>query len=110
MCETQATRVLHERQECDTSENFNFDNDTSENVFSHPYISYIANQRLLGEEECHSKNFLLEMPRSQSKMRLKSAPQKLNFVMAKAVSKSYTLDCRCRCPYTFRTVTHSNRA
>ena len=33
------------------------------------------------------------MPRSHAKMRLKSAPQKLNFLMAKDVSKSYTLAC-----------------
>ena len=31
------------------------------------------------------------------KMRLKSAPQKLNFVMTKAISKNYTLDCSCKC-------------
>ena len=24
-------------------------------------------------------------------------PQKLNFVMAKAISNSYTLDCSCKC-------------
>ena len=35
------------------------------------------------------------------KMRLRSTPQKLNFVMAKAISKSHTLDCSCKCPYTF---------
>ena len=81
--------------------NFDFDNDTSENIFSHHYISYMANERLQGEEQFHSKNYLLEMPRSHAKMRLKSAPQKLNFLMAKAISKSYTLDCSCKCPCTF---------
>ena len=34
------------------------------------------------------KNYLLERPRSHAKMHLKSALQKLNFVMAKAISKS----------------------
>ena len=72
---------------------FYFDNDTSENMFSHPYISYMANERLQGEEQFHSKNYLLEMSHSHAKMRLKSAPKNLNFVMAKAISKSYTLDC-----------------
>ena len=43
----------------------------------------------------------LEMPRPHAKMRVKSAPQKLNFVMAKAISKSHTLDCSCKCPCTF---------
>ena len=33
------------------------------------------------------------MPRPQAKMRLKSAPQKLKFLMAKDISKRYTLDC-----------------
>ena len=58
----------------------------------------MANERLEGEEQFHSKNYLLEMPRSHAKMYLKSAPQKLNFVMVKAISKSYTLDCSCKCP------------
>ena len=74
-------------------------NDTSATIvenfdFSNPYISYIANERLQEEEQFHSKNYLLEMPRSHAKMRLKSALQKLNFLMAKDISKSYTLDCR----------------
>ena len=61
----------------------------------------MANQRLQGEEQFHSKNCLLEMPCCHAKMHLKSAPQKLNFVMAKAISKSYTLDCSCKCSCTF---------
>ena len=81
-CLTRATR----------GKNFDFDNDTNENIFSHPYISYISNETLQGEEQFHSKNYLLEMTRSRAKMHLKSAPQNLNFVMAKAISKSYTLD------------------
>ena len=48
------------------------------------------------------KNYLLEMPYYHAKMRLKSAPQKLNFVIAKAISESYTLDCSYRCPCTFQ--------
>ena len=35
--------------------NFDFDNDTSENI-SHSYISYMANERLQGEKQFHSKN------------------------------------------------------
>ena len=34
------------------------------------------------------------------KMHLKSAPQKQNFVLDKAISKGYTLDCGCRYPCT----------
>ena len=61
----------------------------------------MANERLQEEEQFHSKNYLLEMLRSHAKMHLKSAPEKLNFVMAKTISKSYTLDCCCKCPCTF---------
>ena len=70
---TQATRVRHEFYTNDTSatrvKNFNFDNDPSDNIFSHPYISYMANKRLQGEEQFHSKNYLLQMPHSHAKMR-----------------------------------------
>ena len=53
----------------------------------------MTSKRLQGEEQFLSKNYLLEMLCSHDNMRLKSAPQKLNFAMAKAISKRYTLDC-----------------
>ena len=81
--------------------NFDFDSDTSKNIFLHPYIYYMASERLQGEEQFHTKNYLLEMSRFHAKMRLKSAPQKLNFLMTKAISKRCTLDCNCKCPCTF---------
>ena len=31
--------------------NFDFGNNTSESIFSHPYVSYMANERLQGEEQ-----------------------------------------------------------
>ena len=53
------------RHECYTNEtsatrvrNFDFDNDTSQNIFSDPSI-YIANEILQGEEQFHSKKYLL---------------------------------------------------
>ena len=61
----------------------------------------MASERLQGEEQFHSRNYLLEMPRFHAKMHLKSAPQKLNFLIAKAISKSCTRDCSCKCPCTF---------
>ena len=61
----------------------------------------MANERLQGDEQSYSKNYLLEMPRSHAKISLKSAPQNLNFVMAKLISKNYALDCSCKCPWTF---------
>ena len=78
--DTSATQVQHERHECNKSEkratraqhecdtkdtsttrreNFDFDNETRENMFLHPYISYMGNERLQGEEQLHCKNYLL---------------------------------------------------
>ena len=83
----QTARVRHEWKD--------FGNDKSENIFSHSYLSYMAYERLQGKKQFHSKNYLLEMPHFYARTRLKSAQQKLNLVMAKAISKSYTLDCSC---------------
>ena len=60
----------------------------------------MANERLQGEGQFHSKNYHLKMPSFHAKRRLKGAPQKLNFLMAKAMSKSCK-DCSCKCSYTF---------
>ena len=105
---TSATRTTRVRYECYTNDtsatwvrNFGFDNDTSENIILHPYISHMTTERLKGEEQIHFKNYLLEMSRSHAKMHLKSARQKLNFVMAKAISKTYPLDSNCKYPCTF---------
>ena len=35
-----------------------FGNDTSKNIFSHPYIYYMASKRLQGGKQFHSKNHL----------------------------------------------------
>ena len=40
--------------------NFDFDNDTSKNIFSHPYICYMASERLQGGQQFHSRNYLLK--------------------------------------------------
>ena len=61
----------------------------------------MASERLQGEERIHTKNYLLEMCHFHAKMRLKSEVQKLNLLMAKAISKSCTLDCSCKWPCTF---------
>ena len=75
---------------------FDFDNDKSEKMFSYPHISYMTNERLQGEEQFHFKNYPSEMPRSYANTCLKSAPQKLNFVMAQSRSKIFTPDCSCK--------------
>ena len=51
-----------------------FDNDTDKIIFSHPYIYYLASERLQGEEQFHTKNYFLEMSRFHAKMHLKSVP------------------------------------
>ena len=66
---TQTTNVRHERKI------FDFDSDRSKNIFLHSHIYYMACERLQGEEQFHSKNYLLEMPCFHAKMRLKCAPQ-----------------------------------
>ena len=60
MNDTSAIWTMRERH---VWKNFDFGNDTRENIFSHPYISYIANERLQREERFYSQNQLLEMPR-----------------------------------------------
>ena len=57
---TQTTRVQHECYANDTSatrkKNFDFDNATGKNIFSPPYINYVASERLQGEEHFHTTN------------------------------------------------------
>ena len=69
MSDTSATRMRQVRHECymnGTSparvKNFDFDDDTSEKIFSHPYVSYMANERLQGAEQFHSINYLFTLP------------------------------------------------
>ena len=70
---TSATRVRHECYTNDTSttrvKNFDFDNGTGKNIFSHPYIYYMTSERLQGEEQFHTKSYPLEMSRFYAKMR-----------------------------------------
>ena len=48
------------QHDCDTIAKrvkiFDFDNDTSENIFLQHYINYMTNERLQRVEELHSKN------------------------------------------------------
>ena len=98
-------QVQHECSTNNTSvtrvKKIGFDSDTNKNIFSQPFIYYMASETLQGEEQFHSKNYILEISRFHAKMRLKSAPQKLNFLMEKAISKICTLDCSYKCPCTF---------
>ena len=110
--DTSAVQVRHECFTKNTSarrvKNFDFDNNTSKNIFSHHYIYYMASKRLKAEVQFHSTNLLLEMPCSHAKMRLKSAPQKLNFLMAKAISKLIHKIKAANALARSHIVTHSN--
>ena len=82
--------------------NFDFDNDTSENISLQPYISYMANERLLyGETISFQETIFGNDSRFHAKIRLIIAPQKQIFAMAKILSKHYALDCSCTYPWTF---------
>ena len=109
---TSATRVLHERHECNTNATrttrvrhewkiLSLITTRIKKIFLHPYNYYVASERLQGKQQFHSKNYLLEIARFDAKMRLKIAPQKLTFLMAKAISKTCTLDCSCKCHCNF---------
>ena len=56
--------MRHVRYTNDTSatrvKNFDFDNDTGKNIFLHTYIYYMANEGLQGEQQFHTKNYLLD--------------------------------------------------
>ena len=52
-------------------------------------ISYMSHETLHGEKQSRSKKCLLEMIPSHAKRLLKSAPEKLSFVTAKAYEKLY---------------------
>ena len=108
-CNTIDASVIQVRQECYT-------NDTSVTQILHKQKILILITTLVKtyfhtliltiykvkdykkNEQFHSENYLLEMSRFHAKMCLKSAPQKLNFLMAKAISKRCALDCGCKCP------------
>ena len=103
-----ATRMLQERHECNKSakRTTRVRNEwkililitTRIKTYFHNPILYIANERFQAEGHFNFKNYLLTMPCSHAKM---SAPQQLNFVMRKTISKSYTLNCSYKCPCSF---------
>lgn len=62
----------------------------------------MASERLQGKEQFHFQNCVLKISHCHPKMRLERAPQKMNFLVAKAVSKVYTLACSSKYPCTFQ--------
>ena len=72
-CNTSATRLQHKGDTSVTRlKKIDFDNDPIKNIFSDPYIYHMASERLEGEEQFHSKKYLLEMPHSHAKLHHKS--------------------------------------
>ena len=61
----------------------------------------MVNGRLQGKEQFRFKCYLLETLCYHTKLRLKRAPQRLNLVIAKAISTAYTQDYSCKCPCMF---------
>ena len=105
----------HWQHECDTSnmsdtsdtsstrvKNFDFDNDANKNIFSRPYISYMANQRSQWEEQFLSfEELLFRNVSFPCQNVFEKCTTKLNFTMPKSISKSHTLDCNCKWTCTF---------
>ena len=86
-CNMSPTRVRHEQREYYT-------NNTSATRVRHewkhfctPIYLLYGKWKIIREEQFQSKNYLLEIPWSHAKVRLKSVPEEPNFVMVKAVSK-----------------------
>ena len=76
-----ATRMLHERHECimsGTRENFDFDNNVSENIFSQPILATSQMKDCKKRNKKYLLRTTLKMPRSHTKIFLKSEPQKQN--------------------------------
>ena len=92
--------VLHERRECDTSQKSLILVTAWVKTYFYTPILAIWQMKYCKK----SNNFLLRTILWKClvfKMRLKIAPQKLNFVMGKATSKCYTLDYSCKGSCTF---------
>ena len=90
--ETQATQVRHEYYTNEKSANLLILIMTRVETYYHTHILAIWQMKDYKERS----SFILRTnfwKVSHAKMRLKSVPQKLNFAMAEAISKSYTLDC-----------------
>ena len=107
-----ATRVRQDRHQCNMSDTSATETTrlrrewkilitTRLKTYFHTPILAIWQMNVTKRDTISFKNYLLEILSSCANKSLKNAPQKLNFVIAKALSKSYTLDCCCRYSYTF---------
>ena len=102
---TSATQVQHECYTNDTSvtrvKNFNF---VTARVKTYFHTLIFTIWQVKGYKERNNlilRTTFWKLSLFHAKIRLKSAPQKLNFLMEKATSKSCTLDCSYKCSCTF---------
>ena len=107
---TRATRVLYEQYKCDTSEKFLILITARVKIYFHiPLFTiwqvkdYKERNNFILSTTFGNASFPCQNAFDCTKMPLiaKIAPQKLKFVMVKAISKSYMLDCNCKFPCTF---------
>ena len=101
-CNTNAIQTARVQDEREEFKNFDFD---KTHVTTYFQISILTIWQMKHYKE--RDNFILRITFSKClvpmpKLHLKSASQKLNFVMTKAISKSYPLDCSCKYPCTFQ--------
>ena len=61
----------------------------------------MANKRLQGEKQFHSKNYFLEIHRSHVKNAFEKWTTKTELCIDKNYIKTYALGCSCKCPCTF---------
>ena len=104
-CNTSALLVLHERHECDTSatqmtrvKKLLILITTGVKTCFHIPIFTIWQVKDYKERN----NFILSTTFKNASFayqnKFEKCPQKLEFVMVRAISKSYTLDCSCKSP------------
>ena len=103
-CGTSATRTTRVRHKCytnDTSEKtFDFDNYGSKNMFHIPIFTIWQ-----VKDYKERSNFILSTTFKNASFayqnEFEKCPQKLEFLMVRAISKSYTLDCSCKSPCAY---------
>ena len=111
-CDTNATRVLHERLECDMSaaKTTRVRHERKilvlivtrvKTYFYTPIFTIWLMKDYKKRNSFILRTAFLHMFCIHVEMHLKSVPQKVDFLITKAISKSCTLDCSCKCPCTF---------
>ena len=93
--DTSVTWVLHKRHECDTSEKLLILITARIKTYFHIHIFTIWQEKDYKERN----NFILSTTFRNASFPCQN--EKLEFLMVRAISKSYTLDCSCKFPCAF---------